>query len=313
MLCSVLGFNQEKALQYDLDMTDLLLLSYIMQANGNPTMKHTVNEEISYVWLSHDKLKEDLPILKMAESTLKNRLVELKKKDLITSVVVANNDSRGSMAYYSVTEKTIDLTTTSRQKYVVSENDTSEQRPRTFKSTSNNTDNTYTDKLSKDNLSYKFGGASAEDSVIKDKQYSKEDFLGSAKRRKKSVSKPSLYSQCMDQISSFSATVHLRVPIGVSVDENVVYTSLVEYLNLRLSMKDKPIYGSNQWKGMLIRLGELVDSGEDAVQVIKQSIEHGWASFYPVNKNNQKKDVFSEYGQVTCEKSDGKESSGVEF
>ena len=80
---SVLGFNQDKAVQAKLDLTDLMLLQYIMIANGTPDMKHIVKDDISYVWLSHSKIQEDLPILNIAEGTLRNKLSDLKKNDWI--------------------------------------------------------------------------------------------------------------------------------------------------------------------------------------------------------------------------------------
>ena len=129
MRYTILGFNQELAVELNLDLTDLLLLDYIQRANGNPNMTHIVENEISYVWLSHEKLHEDLPIISISEGTLKNRLSKLKEKDLIQSIQISNKSSRGSKSYYSITELT-----TSLQNDVVDEN----ERPRHFKMTSNN-------------------------------------------------------------------------------------------------------------------------------------------------------------------------------
>ena len=59
---------------------------------------------------------------------------------------------------------------------------------------------------------------------------------------------------------------------------------LISYLNYRISIKDKPLY-ANMWKGMLNKLCEL---GQDDVllyeDIIKQSIERGYLSFYPVKE-----------------------------
>ena len=139
------------------------------------------------------------------------------------------------------------------------------------------------------------------------KQYTKEDykdeFLGSARRRKTAPKKTSLYSNCSKEITNYC----------ISNNCLAVTDALHTYLSLRLSMKDKPIYNVAQWKAMLVKLDEVVSQSDSSrEEVINQSIEHGWASFYPPKSSN-KRDVFSEYGQVTCEKSDGKESSGVEF
>ena len=91
MKYTILGFNQKLAIENELNINDLLLLQYIIQANGQPNMKHIVENEISYVWLSHTKIHEDLPILGYSEGTLKNKLTQLKSKGLIQSVSIAIN------------------------------------------------------------------------------------------------------------------------------------------------------------------------------------------------------------------------------
>lgn len=65
---------------------------------------------------------------------------------------------------------------------------------------------------------------------------------------------------------------------------------LIDYLRYRMSVKDKPLY-TNMWKGMLNKLAELC--GEDVQSyesVIKQSIERGYLSFYPVSTSSYSKE-----------------------
>ena len=85
MKYSILGFNQAKVVDAGLDLTDLVILQYIIQANGNPSMKHIMVDDVSYVWLSHKKIQEDLPILGITEGTLRNKLSTLKKEGWIIS------------------------------------------------------------------------------------------------------------------------------------------------------------------------------------------------------------------------------------
>lgn len=101
----VLGFNQEKVIEAKLDITDLMLLNYIITANGNPFMEHIIITGVSYVWLYHEKIHEDLPILGITEGTLKNRLSVLKQKGLIMSET--QRLIKGSKTYYSVSELTM--------------------------------------------------------------------------------------------------------------------------------------------------------------------------------------------------------------
>lgn len=65
---------------------------------------------------------------------------------------------------------------------------------------------------------------------------------------------------------------------------------LIDYLRYRVSVKDKPLY-TNMWKGMLNKLAELCGEDVESYEaVIKQSIERGYLSFYPVSNSLYSKD-----------------------
>ena len=161
----------------------------------------------------------------------------------------------------------------------------------------NKTNNSNTDILSKDNIYSTDGVYSEPKTDVSSKAYTEEDFLGSAKRRRKPESKKTsnLYRKCMDEINKYTGGVI-----------NEVHVALTTYLSVRLSMKDKPIYGVNQWIGILKRLDAIVaeDTTQKHTDIINQSIQRGWATFFPVKSNYKKKEVFSEYGQVNCDKAD---------
>jgi hypothetical protein len=128
--------------------------------------------------------------------------------------------------------------------------------------------------------------------------YSKEelhnDFLGSVKKKKKRPKSKSLYDKCVDEIMRYTKNA-------------VLQSALNEYLPIRFAMKDKPIYGLNQWIGLLNKLSEVSDesvldsSVEKRLAIVKTSTERGWASFFPLNSNN--KDTFSQGDGVSCESS----------
>ena len=111
-------------------------------------------------------------------------------------------------------------------------------------------------------------------------------------------------------------------------DEILMYTKnlalqdvLIQYLKLRLANKDKPMYGVNQWKGMLNRLDELANEANTnpkndccvRIDIVKQSIERGWASFFQLSGTKPNKDKFAEYGTVDCTKNKYEESVDEEF
>lgn len=105
---------------------------------------------------------------------------------------------------------------------------------------------------------------------------------------KSTESKQSLYSKCLADINSRNYNEILK-------------TALIDYLNVRLQIKDKPLY-ANSWKGLLNKLEREFDE-KDRLQVVYQSIERGYASFFPVNKgkSNSQLDKPWEDG-VTCKK-----------
>lgn len=257
MKYSILGFNQQKIIEYSVDdlkcdLTDLMLLNYIVYAQANPKMKHILDdEEQPCVWLQHKHVLEDLPILQITEGTLKNRLTKLRKMKLVTSRTVANENTQGTRTYYRTTSFLHDMLydTTSFKNDVVDE-------PRHSKMTSDT-------QVNKDK---KVNSNSKELLQNSDFQFGKQ---------KKSVKKDNLFTKCVSLIDSYDFACWGNIR-----------KLLIDYLNYRISVKDKPLY-TNMWKGMLNKLVELCDDDIRMYeQVIKQSIERGYLSFYPVSSGS---------------------------
>ena len=247
MRFTVLGFNQQMAVETGLTVNDLLLLQYIMQANGTPDMKHIVDDfETAYVWLSHAKISEDLPILNYTEGSLKNKLSELKQKGLITSIKVPQTTG-GSKVYYSVTKLTTSfISDVGRHAEVTSNNNT----------LNNNTNKKYS--LSKDNEYY--------EETLHDNDYS--DISEKPKRK-------NLYQKCLDMIHEFTNDSKLS-------DLLIQYLNL---LLEKSKNEGKPLY-ANQFKGMLNKLDELCKDGHYG-ECVQQSIQKGYIGFFPVNGYKQ--------------------------
>ena len=89
---------------------------------------------------------------------------------------------------------------------------------------------------------------------------------------KQTPKKDSLYTKCVTLIDSYDFSLWGNIR-----------KLLIEYLRFRLSIKDKPLY-TNMWKGMLNKLCELCNDDVKMYEsVIKQSIERGYLSFYPIS------------------------------
>ena len=89
-----------------------------------------------------------------------------------------------------------------------------------------------------------------------------------------------LYTFCINCIDDFCS----------KYSENGLRDNLIKYLNLRLEMKDRPLY-KNMWKSLLAKLGKCYSESSgnvDFKDIINQSIEKGYPTFYPITNNYKK-------------------------
>lgn len=121
MKSELFGFNQEKALEYNLTIEDLLLIDYVWDMIASPTMQHIVDNGIPYVWLQHDRILADLPILNISNRSLINYLNKLKDLGLLTVKTIHSENLRGSKSYYAITEKCEELRYDQVQNFAVSQ------------------------------------------------------------------------------------------------------------------------------------------------------------------------------------------------
>ena len=132
---------------------------------------------------------------------------------------------------------------------------------------------------------------STPDEDCSSKGYSKEElrseFLGSAKKSKRTRSitrRPTLFDKCVAEIDKYTDLPDLR-------------EKLIQFLKIRLEVKDKPFCIAS-WKGMLTKLDQAVaECQREYVDVVQQSIDKGWLSFYPIAaKADKKETVFCDIG-----------------
>lgn len=306
---TIFGFNQQKAIELNLSVNDLLLLNYIQTAHANPKMKHIVVDEVSYVFLSHSKIHEDIPILSYTEGTLKNKLLQFKKQNILDSQL-HKTPTGGTMAYYSLTKFATEQLFEEYSDVIYKlpqRSSQSDVRGHSEVTSYNNLDNIELED--KENIILK--NNTAEPSIrnsgkrfnpnltddVSDKSYDDVPV------RKK---KMNLYEKCQLEITNFTDDENLR-------------EALKTYLDTRLRIKDKPILGIGQWKGLLNTLSRLQG---DKVKIVERATERGWASFfelkdYQYNKQNDiKRSVFAEdYGvkSVRPEDVEGGGDSGIKF
>jgi len=311
MRYSILGFNQAKLLQFNLNLSEVLLLSYIYDAQASPTMSHIIEDEKTYTWLNHSKIQSDLPILNVNERQLKYYLNHLTSYNLITAKQTSVTGIKGSRAYYGITEICESLrydNTDTEQGQKIAPNDPllgakncpSDNQLLLDSKLENST-------ISKDIVAKASPEISQENTQDNPRQpYIENDTEGLSEfeqhmysddvRKKRKIEgattpkakKLSLWDKCVQAIEEYT-------------DNEQLQEALTDYLKLRLSMRDKPIYIA-QWKALLKKIDTC--SG-DPVQVVKQSTELGYASFYDLKTYTRPRRVdiiSSETENMSCRK-----------
>lgn len=104
------NFLQENLIQTDLDLSDVIILDYIFNySKYNPNdMDCIIENNIVYVYIPHNTFQEDLPFLRFTKQTWKNKLCKLKKNNWLLSLT-RKSTNHGSMSYYALSEKCINL------------------------------------------------------------------------------------------------------------------------------------------------------------------------------------------------------------
>ncbi len=319
MRYSILGFNQALAVQYELTLNDLLLLDYIIRANGNPKMKHIVQDDVSYVWLSHAKLREDLPILNISENTLKHWLSELKSIGFIQSKQITERGLKGSRTYYAITELTLSLLYDDSirslkndipddirctEKHLTDSIRCTEKHLidglGAVKSTSNNKlnlDNKLEyNSISKDielhcDKSQNSKNCSSLFSNPKDNDTVDENVLVNDENKNSKNETP--VKKLTKSNKAFDNAIAL---VDELFTDDYVKQKLKEYLPIRLSMKDtkgRNTYSFSAWKRQLNKLHTLTDSADERIAIIQQSIDRCYMGFFPVSKRKSYSDRYN--------------------
>ena len=102
MKYTVEGFNQEKAIEYGLDLTDLLILRWIVDFFPKMSKKNIEGKE--FAWIDYKTILEDMPILGFtSKDRLYRKLKEMAKKGILIHKGIKNKE--GSFSYYGFGEK----------------------------------------------------------------------------------------------------------------------------------------------------------------------------------------------------------------
>ena len=96
---------------------------------------------------------------------------------------------------------------------------------------------------------------------------------------KQKPKKQNLFTKCVSLIDDFTRDTQIRI-------------DLTDYLKVLLEMKqDGYNLYTNVWKGLLRKLDQLSTDPNIQHEIIRQSIERGYKSFFPVNNYSKSNDV----------------------
>lgn len=100
------GFITEKVLKYDIDDTDLHILSYMYMIQASKNIVRIQVNENYYYWITYEKIINDNPTLRLKRRALENRMAHLTQIGLIEKI---NKNFNTKKTYFSTTEKFEDL------------------------------------------------------------------------------------------------------------------------------------------------------------------------------------------------------------
>lgn len=103
---TILGFNQIKLLEYDLDLKDVLIIRYIIDFRGTGKMIEEIHNKKVYYWINYKKLLEDIPILNISKDMLRRRLKKIVEKGILIHFTKKQN---GTYSFYNIGKNYLDL------------------------------------------------------------------------------------------------------------------------------------------------------------------------------------------------------------
>lgn len=97
MKYTIEGFNQKKAIEYDLDIEDLIILRWFV--DFSPKMSEKNIDGKNYFWVDYKTILEDLPILNFkSKDRLYRKMLKMVEKGILVHKGIKNKD--GSFSYY---------------------------------------------------------------------------------------------------------------------------------------------------------------------------------------------------------------------
>lgn len=260
----VMGFSQELIIKYKVTPKDMIILQYIVDAQASTKMYHKVSEDSlgSYVWLTRDKILEDLPMLDISKERLSHMMMEIKAKGLIETISEPN--LKGSKTFYRVSEKTLEMM--SENKHIeVSKVDIAEMSEVDTSYSTINTISNDIDSTINSNTNVLHTATQCTESDLNNSEYFSDtkQIIPKKEYKYESVSKA-----CKKVIKEYTNDERLQ-------------KKLKDYLDMRINMwveRPNMALTVTRFRALL----KTLNAFDNKIDVINQSIEKQWATFYAV-------------------------------
>ena len=251
MKYTILGFNQEKALELGFDVEDLLIIRWFVDFYSSSKMiKMNVGDK-TYAWVNYSRVIEDIPILNMKKDTLSRRMKKICETGIMEHEILKQG---GTFSLYKLTDKYDQLI--SRDK----KTEGTEKIPEGYGKNSQ----PGTEKIPEQNINLLNNNSIKDINTYSTKEellHPKNEDVG--KNRKKET---------------------VNSVIAEYTESKDLQDALHDFVDMRTKAR-KPL----TVRAMKLSLNELDKLAVDDVTkiaIVNQSIVHSWLTFYKLQNNN---------------------------
>ena len=102
MKYTIMGFSQARLLEYELDLTDALILRWFLDFKATDKMVAETYEGKTYYWINYGFLMNDVPIIGVSnKDALRRRLKKMEDKGILIHMALKKD---GVYSFYGLGE-----------------------------------------------------------------------------------------------------------------------------------------------------------------------------------------------------------------
>lgn len=251
MKYTILGFNQEKALEFGFDVEDLLIIRWFVDFYSSSKMiKMNVGDK-TYAWVNYSRVIEDIPILNMKKDTLSRRMKKICETGIMEHETLKQG---GTFSLYKLTDKYDQLISKDNK------TDGTKKNPEGYGKNSQ----PVTDKNPEQNINLLNNNSIKDINTYSTKEellHPKNEDVGK-NRKKESVN---------SVIAEYTENKDLQDALHGFVDMRNKARKPLTVRAMKLSLNE---------------LDKLAVDDVTKIAIVNQSIVHSWSTFYKLQNNN---------------------------